>query len=151
MSDGAMRVLLVEDEALNRALVRAIVARQVAPGAVLLREAGTIGDARRILGEEPVDAVLLDVRLPDGSGLDLAAELLRGGDGGDAPVPLIAILSASVLHEERVAAENSGADAFLGKPFVPTELVELLGRFGERVAERRAAGETPVDGDRAPR
>ena len=139
MSEAALRVLLVEDEALNRALVRAIVGRGGGTVTVVLTEAGTIAAARTVLDREEVDVMLLDVRLPDGSGLDLASELRRRAaepDSGFA-VPLIAILSASVLAEEREAAENSGADAFLGKPFAPRELISLLERFSAQVAERR--------------
>ncbi len=132
-----VRVLLVEDEALNRALVRAIVARQVPEGTVVLREAGTVGEARRILTDEAIDVILLDVRLPDGSGLDLATELRDRVAAEGRGMPLIAILSASVLHEERIAAEAAGADEFLGKSFVPRELVDLLARFAARVADRR--------------
>jgi CheY-like chemotaxis protein len=120
-----MRVLLVEDEPANRALVRAILARadRERLGEVVLREAGTIADARSILATEPVDVVLLDVRLPDGSGLDLAADL-RAGSGG-AP-PRIVVLSASVLSTERTMALAAGADDFLGKPFSSMDLVNVL-------------------------
>jgi DNA-binding response OmpR family regulator len=136
MSDRALRVLLVEDEALNRALVRAVLDRRAAelPPLVLV-EAETLDAARRALADDPADIVLLDVRLPDGSGLDLARELRDGRDV--AVTPAVAILSASVLALERVAAESAGADAFLGKPFVPTELTALIHRLSAMVEERR--------------
>jgi CheY-like chemotaxis protein len=135
-----LNVLLVEDEALNRALVRAIVSR-AAGVSVALTEAGTIADAVAVLEQGHTDVLLLDVRLPDGSGLDLAAELRRRASDGTSPyaVPLIAILSASVLADERLAAETSGADAFLGKPFAPRELIALLERFDERIRARVTA------------
>ena len=123
-------LLVVEDEPANRALLRAVLGRSRDDrlGRPELLEAGTIADARRILAESAVDLVLLDVRLPDGSGLELAAELRERG----ASRPRVVILSASVLPSERGAAVASGADAFLGKPYAPRELVEtivdLLGR-----------------------
>lgn len=139
MSGRPLTVLLVEDEVLNRALVRTILARHMPVGLEpRLIEAETIAVARHALATEAVDVVLLDVRLPDGSGLDLAQEL-RDRAAAGRPTPLIAILSASVLAEERAAAESSGADAFLGKPFVPGDLVALLDRFGGRVAARESA------------
>lgn len=139
MSNRPLTVLLVEDEPLNRALVRTILARHMPRGSEpRLIEADTIAAARSALSAEPIDVVLLDVRLPDGSGLDLAEELRDGGANGR-PVPLIAILSASVLADERAAAESSGADAFLGKPFVPGDLIAMLDRFGSRVAAREAS------------
>jgi two-component system KDP operon response regulator KdpE len=70
-----------------------------------------------------VDILLLDVRLPDGSGLDLARELVAN----DAARPRIVILSASVLPAERAAAIEVGCDAFLGKPYRPADLLDLLG------------------------
>jgi CheY-like chemotaxis protein len=134
--DRPLRVLLVEDEALNRALVRAVLERRSAELPPLtLTEADTLGAARQALASNPADIVLLDVRLPDGSGLDLARELRDGRDV--ARTPAVAILSASVLALERVAAESAGADAFLGKPFVPTELTALIQRLGAMVEERR--------------
>jgi CheY-like chemotaxis protein len=133
MPDGgsaSQTVLVVEDEAPNRALVRAVLARSTEPrvSAVKLVEAPDLATARRVLGSEPVAVILLDVRLPDGNGLDLAREL-RDRDGPDRPRVLI--LSASVLPTERVAALGSGADGFLAKPYRPADLVasvvELLG------------------------
>ena len=138
MSERPLRILLVEDEALNRALVRAILSRRAEElPPIELVEAATIADARRALGERPVDILLLDVRLPDGSGLDLARDL-RDGHEGDPTGPVVAILSASVLALERVAAEAAGADAFLGKPFVPAELTALIDRLSDVAEERRA-------------
>jgi two-component system, OmpR family, KDP operon response regulator KdpE len=135
---GPLRVLLVEDEALNRALVRAVLDRRAAELPPLeLIEAGTLDRARALLEEAPADIILLDVRLPDGSGLDLAREL-RDAQAG-APSPVVAILSASVLALERVAADAAGADAFLAKPFVPAELTALIQRMATMVEERRGA------------
>lgn len=138
MTDLPMRVLLVEDEPLNRALVRAILARDTGLPAITLLEANTIAAARRILAAEAVDVVLLDVRLPDGSGLALARELRAETDSAQVGPPFVAILSASVLEGEREAAAASGADEFLGKPFAPRDLVALLERFWTRVDGQRA-------------
>lgn len=135
MTDRPLRVLLVEDEALNRALVRAVLDRKGADLPPLdLVEAGTIAAAREVLDQGNTDIVLLDVRLPDGSGLDLARELRDGHD--EASRPVVAILSASVLALERVAAQSAGADAFLGKPFVPGELTSLIQQLAGMVEER---------------
>jgi two-component system KDP operon response regulator KdpE len=117
------RVLLVEDEELNRVLVRAIIAR-AEPSAVRdvdLLEAGSLADARTALEAGAVDVVLLDVNLPDGNGLDLAAEL----SGGPAR-PTVIALTASVLPHERAAAMEAGCDAFLDKPYAAADLVTML-------------------------
>lgn len=74
-----------------------------------------------MLASDSFDLVLLDVRLPDGSGLDLAREIR-----GMAVPPPVLIMSASVLPAEREAALASGAVAFLAKPYAPAQLVDLI-------------------------
>jgi len=128
-----VRVLVLEDEDANRALIRAIVnrARDSDLPTIELFEAGTLADARAMMAREPFDVLLLDVRLPDGNGLDLATEF-RGRPLAERPQ--IIVLSASVLATERAAALETGADAFLAKPFGSRELIELLRRFAVRPA-----------------
>jgi CheY-like chemotaxis protein len=122
------RVLVVEDEPANRALLRATVSRAPALAAVELIEVATLGEAREVLARGPVDLILLDVRLPDGSGIDLAEELVAAGPTR----PPIVILSASVLPAERDQAIRTGAEAFLGKPYRPGELMSLIERLLDR-------------------
>lgn len=108
----------------NRVLLRAVVGRSSDPtvsGALIL-DAPDLAAARRILDAEPVDLVLLDVRLPDGNGLELARDIARS----PAPRPDVIILSASVLPSERDAALASGASRFLEKPYVPSELISVI-------------------------
>ncbi len=123
-----LRILLVEDEPVNRALVRAIIARtdRAELDGIVLHEATTIAEARSVLASHPVDVVLVDVGLPDGSGLDLAAEL-RAHPGADRA--RVVIVSASVLPADRTSALATGADAFLAKPFGVSDLVDLLVRL----------------------
>jgi CheY-like chemotaxis protein len=130
-------ILLIEDEGPNRALARAVLARSSDPrvAGIVLLEAPNLARAREILGSEHVDLVLLDVRLPDGDGLSLAAELHeRAGKER----PIVVVLSASVLPSERDLALRSGADAFLAKPYHPTDLVAMVARLLEGVMPRPA-------------
>jgi len=119
------RILYVEDEELNRTLLRAVLQRAPNPRlrSASLLEARTLGQARAILTDEPIDLVLLDVRLPDGNGLDLVREI-KSRDPGLGVV----VMSASVLPEEREEAMRAGCDAFVGKPYVPGELLATLQR-----------------------
>lgn len=99
--------------------------------------ARTLADARSALAEsgKPVDVILLDLHLPDGSGLDLLRELRRAAATQDLPV---IVLTAE--GEDRVlgAAERLGAE-LLTKPFSPTKLTAriagLLGDAPEPEAE----------------
>jgi CheY-like chemotaxis protein len=117
-------ILYVEDEAPNRALLRAVIQRagDATVRSATLLEAPDLATARQVLATESVDLVLLDVRLPDGNGLDLARAIRDGG----APRPDVIIMSASVLPSERDEALATGARAFLSKPYAPTELVSLV-------------------------
>jgi two-component system KDP operon response regulator KdpE len=123
--DSPPRILLVEDNELNRALVRAILNRAADPavrGAHLL-EAHNLTQARAVLAHEEVDAVLLDVQLPDGSGLALLDDF-----AGQAGVrrPAIIAVTGGVLPEQQAAAFAAGCDAILQKPFVAAQLVRVL-------------------------
>jgi len=117
-------ILYVEDEAPNRALLRAVVERagDATVRSAMLLEAPDLATARLVLATEPVDLVLLDVRLPDGNGLDLARAIRDGA----APRPEVIVMSASVLPSERDEALATGARAFLSKPYAPMELVSLV-------------------------
>lgn len=112
-------ILLVEDDDLNQALVPAILARSDQPR---LRDAhvtvvGTLAEARAVLAAHRIDLVLLDMRLPDGSGLPLATEL-RDQPGPTAVV--IALTGAPAEHGDDALA--AGCVAVLGKPYSLAEL-----------------------------
>jgi CheY-like chemotaxis protein len=122
---AALRILLVEDEELNRALVRAILDRARVPAlrAAELVEAATLAEARAALDSYQPDVVLLDMNLPDGSGTDLAAELSQRPASER---PVIIALTASVLPQHRAAALEAGCVAFVSKPYVAADLIGAL-------------------------
>jgi CheY-like chemotaxis protein len=132
--EGGHLILYVEDEAPNRALLRAVMSRASEPElrAATIVEASDLASARVILGERAVDLLLLDVRLPDGNGLDLLREI-RGRDA--TTQPSIVVMSASVLSIERDAAVAAGADRFLAKPYAPAALLEIV---AEQLRRRRS-------------
>lgn len=124
MPDRAAVILHVEDEAPNRALLQAVISRAADPDVreATIVDAPDLATARAVLASRAVDLVLLDVRLPDGNGLDLA-RAIRDGDG---PRPPVIVMSASVLPDEQSAALATGARHFLSKPYAPAELVALV-------------------------
>jgi CheY-like chemotaxis protein len=129
------RILLLEDQEVNRLLVRTAVGRSTDPllKAATLLEASTLAEARSVLTGGRVDLAVLDVRVPDGNGLDLARELAEQSDGQR---PAIVVVSASVLPSERQAATDAGCDVFMGKPFRPAELMETLASLLRRSRAR---------------
>lgn len=118
-------VLVVDDNDLNRTLVRTIVARSLpsAGAPVLLVEAGSLAAAREALTSHPVELVLLDLTLPDGHGLDLAREVAAGRFPSR---PVVVAVTADDVADQRRAAAHAGCDDFLAKPFRPHQLVDLL-------------------------
>ena len=126
-----MRLLLVEDEPLLRAQLRAGL---VAAGYVV-DEADNGRDAHFLGDTEPFDAVILDLGLPVLDGLTV---LKRWRDAGRA-MPVL-ILTARDNWSEKVAGIDAGADDYLTKPF---HMEELLARL--RALIRRASGQaSPV-------
>ena len=80
------------------------------------------------------DALVLDLMLPDGSGLDLLAELRQAGD--QTPVLLLTALDEVA---DRIKGFDAGADDYLGKPFDLDELAARIRAVGRRQSGRAAA------------
>jgi two-component system response regulator QseB len=124
-----MRILLVEDDE----VLRDGIAVGLGLEGLTVDAVASITDARAAVGDHA--AIVLDIGLPDGSGLDLLAEWRRGGM--DIPVLL---LTARNLVSERVDGLDRGADDYLGKPFALNELSARL-----RAIMRRASGRASGD------
>jgi two-component system KDP operon response regulator KdpE len=131
-----LRILSLDDDAGNQSLIRAVLSRAADPTIrdAEVVEAMSVGEAWLILDRVAVDVILLDIHLPDGLGLDLAAELIRR----EASRPAILALTASVLPAEQQAALDAGCDAFLAKPFAALDLVSAI----RRLLDQRASGPT---------
>jgi two-component system KDP operon response regulator KdpE len=128
VTDHSHRILLVEDEDLNRTLVKAVLARaqiQAVRDAEVV-DAGSLAAARQRLQDEDVDLVLLDMDLPDGNGLSLARELATDGPPPGRQRPAVVAVTASVLPQDRDAAIAAGCDAFLDKPYAAADLVAVV-------------------------
>jgi DNA-binding response OmpR family regulator len=109
-----MRILLVEDER----KVASFIARALKENTYAVDVAETGQKALELGGDAPYDAILLDVRLPDLSGIEVCRELRQRGI--EAPVMM---LTARGLVEQRVEGLDAGADDYLTKPFVLSELL----------------------------
>jgi two-component system, OmpR family, KDP operon response regulator KdpE len=123
------KILLVEDEELNRTLVKAVLSRaqiqEVRDAEVL--DASSLATARARLGSDDVDLILLDMNLPDGHGLTLAREL-AAGNGPAGRRPNVVAVTASVLPQDRAAALEAGCDGFLDKPYAAADLVAVVAK-----------------------
>jgi CheY-like chemotaxis protein len=102
-------ILVVEDNPANLLLVRSVLGLaqfQVA-------SAGTIAEARSAIAKSMPDLVLMDVRLPDGDGLELTRELKT--DASTASIPIV-VLTAHAMAADNDAARAAGCDGFITKP-----------------------------------
>lgn len=106
-------LLIVEDEAILARNLAKLFARHGWD----VHHAGVIGEAKRILAETSVDVVLLDLRLPDGSGLDLLDALLIA----DTDLPVI-MMTAYGSVADAVRAMQRGARDYVQKPFELDEI-----------------------------
>src|SRR5689334_4474998 len=119
-----MHLLIVDDHPELLDLVQRALARDDH----VVHTAKTLADARGAIAERPPDVLILDLALPDGTGIDLCRELRRSG----ATFPIL-LLTAHGEVPQRVAGLDAGADDFLAKPFAMAELrarVRALGRRG---------------------
>ncbi|MDE2368218.1 MAG: response regulator transcription factor [Burkholderiales bacterium] len=121
-----MRFLLVEDDA----VLRDVMQRSLGDAGHRVDVAATAAEARHLWRVQPVDAVLLDLNLPDGNG----QAVLRDARGRGDRTPVL-VLTARNRTEERIAGLDAGADDYLGKPF---DLAEVEARL--RALVRRAQG-----------
>ena len=116
---NAKTILYVEDNELNRKIVRDLLKRT----AYRLIEAhdGEAGVAMAL--EQRPDLVLMDIQLPKISGMD-AIRRLRA-EPTTAATPIIAITSFALSGDEQ-KAKDAGATAYLAKPYSPFDLLNLI-------------------------
>ncbi|MBV7544332.1 two-component system response regulator CreB [Acidovorax sp. sic0104] len=130
------RLLLLEDDpAIARTVAYALERDGLAVTHSLL-----VDDARRQIRASHFDLLVLDVGLPDGSGLDLLRELRHAERTSTVPVLM---LSAHGEEIDRVLGLELGADDYLAKPFSPRELAARVKALLRRAGARPVAGAAP--------
>jgi DNA-binding NarL/FixJ family response regulator len=114
-----IRLVLVEDHPIVADGLRLALATQ--PDVEIVGRAATLADARRLIAATPCEVVLLDLRLPDGSGIDLLRD--RDLDGSE---PDYLILSSFQTPEYVSAAVVLGASGFLLKTAPVSEILAAV-------------------------
>ena len=108
-------VLIVDDEKNIRRTLRMVLEGE----GHVVHEAGSIVEADAVLAKEPVDVILLDVKLGDDNGLDLLRSLKGRGEDGMASrtseIPVV-MISGHATIEDAVSATRLGAFDFMEKP-----------------------------------
>ena len=121
-----MRILIVEDEP-NLGLT---LSEYLEGQGYQCALAATVSEGRKFFAKQSPQVVLMDINLPDGSGLDLAREFKRARDE-------INLLFLSAMNEPEIKVEGLevGADDYITKPFALKELTLRLERIRPAPAE----------------
>jgi two-component system invasion response regulator UvrY len=114
-----IRVIIVDDHPVVRRGLKQIVAAE--QGMQVVGEAENAREALRVIRETPCDAVVLDITLPDGSGLDVLIQL-------KSERPTLPVLIMSIHEEEQYALRvlKTGASGYLMKNSIPEELIKAI-------------------------
>lgn len=123
-----MRILIVEDES----QVGEFVSNGLEKLSYSSTWVRTCGAAQDALAESPYDAIILDLGLPDGDGMELLKAWRKFGFNEP-----VLILSARDALEDRIKGLNLGADDYLPKPFSFEELVARLRSLLRRQSEKK--------------
>nr|WP_247706626.1 response regulator [Streptomyces liliiviolaceus] len=132
------RVLVVDDNKVIRQLIRVNLELE---GFEVVTAADGV-ECLDVIHQVRPDVVTLDVVMPRLDGLRTAARLRADPRTRDLP---LAIISACTQYEVE-SGLDVGVDAFLSKPFEPTDLVRLVRQLRERRRERRETADSGVGG-----
>jgi DNA-binding response OmpR family regulator len=128
------RLLLIDDDARLAAMVK----DYLGPAGFEVEPAASLAAGRAALAEHSYDALVLDLMLPDGDGLDLCRELRASPRTRHLP---LLMLTARGEPLDRIVGLELGADDYLGKPFEPRELLARVKALLRRAAPQAAGVE----------
>ena len=128
-----MKILIVEDDA----SLREIMIRALKQEGYVTEYASTFSEADIKLAGYNYDCILLDIMLPDGSGLDLLEHLRKLGKREN-----VIIISARNSLEDKIYGLENGADDYLAKPF---HVAELMARVRSVLRRGKTAGELTLE------
>jgi two-component system cell cycle response regulator DivK len=121
-ASSAKRILVVEDNELNMKLLNDVL--EAHGYDVLSTGEGAVAVAWA--RQYRPDLILMDLQLPDMSGLEVARQLKAGND--TASIPIVAVTAFAMAGDEKKALEH-GCDAYVAKPIDLRNFLDLVGRF----------------------
>ena len=137
VADRPLVLVIDDDDALRQICLDMLSARGYRP-----LGAASVGEGLRVFGEKRPAAVLLDLKLPDGTGLDVLRELQRRS-----PVTPVVVVSGYGSVTDAVEAMRLGAAEYIEKPLARERLYDVLDRALAPIPSRGAA-EKGADGAR---
>lgn len=147
MATALRRILVVEDSASTRTLVRAILedtSLEDEVGPVEVTEARSGFDAMRLLPRARYDLIITDINMPDVNGLELIHFIRRSEQYRATP---LVIISTQATQRDVDRGRRLGADAYVPKPFSPEQLRDACAALlrarastGDALAGRTSGG-----------
>jgi CheY-like chemotaxis protein len=116
-----LHLLLVEDNPINQMLAQRLIAKR---GDTLLIASGG-REALALLETQRFDLILMDIQMPEMSGIEVAAAIREKERGTGRRIPIIAT-TASAMKEDKERCMEVGMDAYLAKPIDRTALFEAM-------------------------
>jgi len=120
-------LLFIEDEPVVQENNKMILERR----GYAIKQAYTLAEAWSIIGAEPPQAIILDIQLPDGSGLDFLNTLRKTSN-----IPVL-ILTAMGTPQDVIRGLEAGGNDYLTKPYGLTVFLKRVGALMDRAAMRR--------------
>lgn len=114
-------LLIADDEAFNRVLIATIAKKHN----MTFDEAENGAQVLEMIEKKKYDILLMDVRMPEVSGLDAAMNIRKNSNNKISGVPIIA-LTATNSPEKRDKCRNAGINEMITKPFKESELIEAI-------------------------
>src|SRR6476620_7818650 len=144
-----IKVCVVDDHAVVREGLKRIIAEN--PGMAVTAEAGDGHEALKIIQSQPCDVVLLDITMPNKSGLDVLKEL-------HANTPRLPVLVLSMHAEDQYAVRvlRAGAAGYLTKESAPAKLVQAIrkvvrgGKYVSQTLAEKLVYDLDGDSSKAP-
>ncbi len=131
-----MKILIVDDESEIRTVVRLLLQNA---GHSVIEAADGVGATLAVRNNDAIDLVIMDIMMPNMSGIDATMEIRRFSD-----VPVL-FLTAKSLESDKETAYSGGGDDYLVKPFSSKELLmkvdALTRRYNSYSAKKESTGE----------
>jgi signal transduction histidine kinase/FixJ family two-component response regulator len=139
---SGLRVLVVEDNPVNRAVMELMLARIGIPSVCVDGGAAALDHLR----DHTVDIVLLDVQMPDIDGLEVARQVRARADHAAGKSPVLIAVTANALPEEEARAKAAGVDEYLTKPVRLEVLAHALARaVAPQTSQAESKGESEAE------
>ncbi|HEY2646734.1 MAG TPA: ATP-binding protein [Candidatus Acidoferrales bacterium] len=116
-----LKILLVEDNTINQILAERLVRKR--GDQLVIASSGP--EALLALEEQQFDLILMDIQMPEMSGIEVTTAIRRRERSTGAHIPIIAT-TASAMKEDRERCLNAGMDAYLAKPIDRDALYEAI-------------------------